>query len=40
VRRGYDPARLAQRDAMVRRLVWASVLVLASLIAVVIAKLL
>ncbi len=39
-RRGYDPARVAQRDAMVRRLVWICVLVAASLIGLVLAALL
>jgi hypothetical protein len=36
-RRRFDPARIAQRDAIVRRLVWICVLVIASVIGAVLA---
>jgi hypothetical protein len=39
-RRGYDPARIAQRDALVRRLVWFCILVIAPLTGLLLAALL
>jgi hypothetical protein len=38
MRRGYDPSRVAQRDAVVRRLVWTFVLVFAAVIGIVLAN--